>query len=987
MSLRLTRRLRFLWGQALSEYVPPHHPLSGLASGHALHRYSVSGAAPLSLAGSPQPLERLSDAAVRAYVHSADWLPSSAPAELVLNSNESTTLHSIPAVSPEDVRLVTRHLLTTASTDAMSGENTKSGEVLTAHADSGRAVTLSCSTPARQDGGLLHVPQHPITAQLRSLACLLTEHRRLLAGAESLQTGVPIAAVMTELDEAALYLTWSLASHGSSAEPTLQAASKGTKLDTSTATQGINHSDALWGDSAESDLRQCFEQEVAHLHCSTHRTPEAEAVPAVVSPVAGTPKDAVVAAAVSLVTVMTSTSSALAAALKATALAWAVLDDAPTHPHFRQCGGTSAKLRHVVHAAEVLWRPAPGTALVASWWATLLHQQHQHTHSPQTRAAASLSLPTSFSSNGADGVQPTAASDQAAGAMSCAGTHAVSQGPAATSASHAAASALTPCRGGAAQGCRFHVLITGGDTTAHFVAPWVAGLCDGTARLGKTAAAPSTARGHADQQSRPSMLLCYGCPASQVEEVRAICAAACAPRCGDQRGAACGAAGTCRTEHLHKRPSEMGPPSVRTGSETPRQLVSVEVVELHTAHPTGVLLRASPSRDPAVRTPQESLPLTLTAFPLVGQAAAAPAPRPTPFAMTVADAAAHVFCGAVLERPLRCRSRHSRRRTAAASTVPGCALTLEGWSSICFAPQSHTPVLLRCLARDHFRQPVHAGHSLDAGSRRGPVPSPAHAQALQEALRHAVRGTGGGEDTGSARDDGVTRQGKCASGQYTPSRGTHADAERWVKPEVSGTLASAHPGLVTDHVVRWRHVCGGFPIPLTATASHASPYVMPSLLFVGLADIPAGMQGPREGAEVRLDVDHHGGRRGLNTAPTPPTSAAVTECDVTSVPRTHERRAPLSSSGSATREAPEADETEHVSTHIARAVAAVKASVSTLMREHDTEWLGYRGVVAGNSLFVCSYPDAWQAAVEAALHGEARGPLAAGPDQLGPPHV
>ncbi|TPP42614.1 hypothetical protein CGC21_11495 [Leishmania donovani] len=912
-----TRRLHVLWGQTLASYVPPHSP-SGLVRGHLLRRYPVSG---VVTASSPA---RRSDAEVEAHVTAAQWLPARTPAEVVLNANEFSTFHAVPTASPEDVRLCTRYLLATSNTSAASVgmENPKLQErnlpTVTFMSDLRDTANSSYEAPSgRVDTASLPFPS--IITNLNALRHVLGEHRCLLAGSEALQTGVPISCILAEHEEAQMYLTWSLGSHqsGSWAQGMLPKPSNlacdddhdgsagvaaGSREAAAPLTVGCVFAMEEASGGAESTatphqhldprerarrerlarLRRRFQSEVAHLHGHGQRGAFVEAFrgPMPISAEGAQGKTCLPMAEprVPLLTVATSAGSGLAAAIKAAAVAWACCAC--------EVGGSSASsLRCCVYAMDILWRPAPATALVATWWAALLHQ-HQSSSSTDNSAENSHSSPSDAAAQHSLERHPPTFTGPASERSE--GHHNASVRQVEES-SAVIASSLSPCTH------NFHVLITGGDTADHFLLPLMAGVDDSIIRThtknahpneridvtaqngdrsggnlarqrgGDAACASSSAPSvHRRRTETLAMVLCYGCPAAQVAHLHAIRHSYLVQQdmpdtsaTAESRGALIGQGDANVTSD--------GESTAATSGQSD-SLPSMRQVDCAT---TGVV-------ELCTETPAVSM-VTVLPHPVLSNATAAAQP------MTLKEVAACVFESSLLERPLR----HADLR----------------------------PPLLSTLAESHFGQPLRSGHSFDALCRRGPAPSPTHVHMAQEVLRCATRA--------------FTLPRTCAN---------------------EGTLKC---GVLRE--VQWKHVCGGFPLPLTAVRGRSSPYFVPCLLFTDLAEVASTIF--TKGHEGRL---HHAGIDTME--PSWPAALAYPDGH-DGLPR-EALGAGLGASPQATLQYSASEKSRQTQAQVACAVAAVEDSVFELGRTHDTEMLGYRGVVAGNYLFICCYPDAWQDAVK-----------------------
>lgn len=975
----------------------------------------------------------------------AQWLPARTPAEVVLNANEFSTFHAVPTASPEDVRWCTRYLLATSSTSAASVgmENLKLQErnltTAAAMGDLRDTASSSYETPSGRADTASPFFSSIITS-LNALRHVLGEHRCLLAGSEALQTGVPISCILAEHEEARMYLTWSLDSHqsgpwaqGMLPKPSNPArddehdgsagAAAGSKEAPAPLTDGCVFAMEGASGGAESAatphqrldprerarrerltrLRQRFQSEVAHLHSHRPGGGFAEAVqgpmPISAEGAQGKPFLPMAEPWVPLLTVATSAGSGLAAAIKAAAVAWACC----------ACGvrGSSASsLRCCVYAMDILWRPAPATALVATWWAALLHQ-HEHQSSNSTANSAENAHSSSSDAAARHSLQrrlPTLtgpASERSEGRHSASGRR--------VEASRAAsASSLSPCTH------NFHVLITGGDTADHFLLPLMAGVDDSIIRTRTKKADPSehidvTAQNgglsggnlakprggdaacasssvpsvHRPRPETLAMVLCYACPAAQVAHLHAIRHSYLAQQdmtdtsaTTESRGALTGQGDANVASHAESTAVTAGQggslPSMRQAD-----CATTGVVELCTETPAVSMVTALPHAASAA-TPSSvgaSSPLSLSyhlrgsgpslspssgAQPVLSSATAAAQP------MTLKDVAACVFESSLLERPLRyadlrhrCQgacvgaSRESLREPHAVfapAALHGGASLQQGWCSLCFAPQTYAPALLSTLAESHFGQPLRPGHSFDALCRRGPAPSPPHVQMAQEVLRCATRGG----CVHRQSPEGGYQMRKHADACSPPLRAPASTAS--TLPRTCANDGSVKCGVLRE--VQWKHVCGGFPLPLTAVRGRGSPYFVPCLLFTDLAEVASTIF--TKGHEGRL---FHAGIGTMR-----PSWPAVSACPdgPDGLPR-EALSAGLGASPQATLQYSAAEESRQTQAQVACAVAAVEDSVFELGRTHDTEMLGYRGVVAGNYLFMCCYPDAWQDAVNDAL--------------------
>ncbi|KAG5471367.1 hypothetical protein LSCM1_01451 [Leishmania martiniquensis] len=1028
-----TRALCILWGQKLSSYVPLCSP-SGLVRGHVLRRYPVSGAVAASSAG------HKSDAEVAAHVEAAEWLPARTPAEVVLNANEFSTLHAVPTVSPEDVRWCTRYLLATSSTFAARGATERAGLVdshatnFTLSRDVQGMRTGSCETPS--GGGSTEAAS--IAANLVLIRHVLTEHHQLLAGAESLQTGVPISCILAELEEAQMYLTWSLDSHrsGPSTEGVLSAPSW-LYLDVNADNSGFSAvrrgpvaplSVGLVRAAEEAGgteffaaphqrlgprerkerlelLRQRFEGEVTHLHSRGPRGTSAEAFQEMVI-ISGERAEGeaflpIIEPRVPLLTVVTSTGNSLAAAVKAAAVAWARCASGVR-------SNSGAPLRCCVYAEDILWRPAPATALVATWWAALLRQHHRGsitTNAAENPHASAPDASAQPSMRSGPPIRAGVSSGRGEACLRASGRHSQESAAAASSVS--------------ARGLNFHMLITGGDTADHFLFPLMAGVDESVARThapnGRPSkridvAAQSGDHGGGDATSArstevacvsaavlswscrepeaPVMLLCYGCPAAQVAHLHAIRHAylarhdmANASMSVEPRVPLTRQSGDSALVHREGTTATSGQ-SHESLSMGRAEDATTGMVELCTESPAVSMIAASRPM-PSASTPSSvwsssalllsyhrrgsGLPFPSADAPHVLSAVAGAART-----VTLEEAAACIFESSVLERPLRHASLgdagqgaclaasqqpvRERQTVTAPSALYGCASLKRGWCSLCLVPRTHAPALLSALVQRHFGQPLRTGHSLDALCRRGPAPSPSHVQMAQEVLRCATRGG----CTHRRSPQGGNGRSEHTSAGSSPSPASVSIALTSSSACASGSTCASE-GLLRYSAlsdVGWRHVCGGFILPLTAIGGRDSPYLVPCMLFTDLAEVASTIT--TKGHERRRP------QGGSDAAPSSGPASQASEARHDASPREALNLAHGAPPSSALRLSA-SDEAMQAQVEVACAVAAVERSVFQLRCAHDTEGLGYRGVVAGNYLFVCSYPDAWQHAVRHAL--------------------
>ncbi|KAG5496969.1 hypothetical protein GH5_01485 [Leishmania sp. Ghana 2012 LV757] len=1033
-----TRTLYVLWGQTLSRYLPPYSP-SGLVRGHVLRRYPVSGAV-----AAPSSAE-MGDAEVAAHVSAAEWLPARTPAEVVLNANEFSALHSVPTVSPEDVRWCTRHLLATSSASTARGtmENSQSVDRNAADCNPARSLrvtaTSSCETPSGRRSTAAVSPAS-VATNLMALREVLTEHRLLLAGAEALQTGVPISCILAEHEEAQMYLTWSLASHraGPSIQGVLFSPCHLALDDAGADSTGFSAVGRGWtaplsgglalaaeavSGGAESVtkphqrlglrerterlalLHQRFEREVAHLHSRGPRGTSVEAFEDAIfvsgGSADGEPFLPTAGPRVPLLMVVTSTGNSLAAAVKAAAVGWA-------RCACRARGSSDALLRCSVYAEDILWRPAPGTALVATWWAALLYQHHRSSitanaagrpHSPPSDAAAQPSLRSH------PGTRKGLRSGWSEGCGSASEWHGEE--------STAATPSLSPA------GLHFHLLITGGDTADHFLFPLMAGVDDSIARahamsahssehIGVTAQNGEHSGGditrtrgesvacvsaqvqslHPRKPDTLAVLLCYGCPAAQVAHLHAIRVSFLARHDIANTSATIKSGGSLRRESLEDALADRESAAVTSGvddnlpSMRMANCAATGVVELCTEAPAVSMVAALPPKSGASRPSSVWTASALSlSYHLRGAGVSLPFSemQPVPSAeagaarsMTLEEAAARIFESSVLEPPLRRadfdgdyqgtsldasqQSLYEPQTAIASAALHEGASLQRRWCSLCFAPRMHAPALLSTLVQRHFGQPLHAGHSFDALCRRGPAPSPLHVQMAQEVLRCATRG--GCTHRRSPRSGSQRTEQEGADSFPSPASVyiAFASSATWASERSCANKGSLSCSVLPD--VEWKHVCGGFILPLTAVGGRGSPYFVPCLLFTDLAEVASAIAA--RGRERRLP------QPGSDTAHSCWLSAPASDDGRDDSPR-EGLDSGLGAPPQPTRRCSASDEAVRAQIEVLGAVAAVERSVFQLRCAHDTEMLGYRGVVAGNYLFVCCYPDAWQGMVRDAL--------------------
>lgn len=588
-----------------------------------------------------------------------------------------------------------------------------------------------------------------------------------------------------------------------------------------------------------------------------------------------------------LISIITPTCNSLASAIKAAAVTWAATHDAVVDV---SCGLKTA----------VLWRPAAETALSAVWMAVLLRRSLQSTGETEVMLQKEEKKgPSTPAVSAAATDKPLLSSKGAAKAV-----------------------------GGATSASLFHILVTGGDTAAHFVAPWVAGVqkaqhalsaslnssrgaevVDSSSCSSSTSSSASALCQNGTQGAYrlQPLLLCYGCPDAQVSHLRASLPG---------------------LTHNSNEPSCKVKDIVALENEidwTPN------VVELRTEVPTtGLVLPAA--ADPIADEPSAVAAAVVVSCDacagnapdgVLRAAAAAGRLKPTPRRMKVASSfallhhvsstapqngrsievvAKDVFNRAILQPPFLRRFTHTTDlpSTAADASAFGAVsvamsalsspysvpVTVPGWCSLSFMDDSHAAALLRCLVQHHWKEPHYMGHSLAAPSRRGPLPSQAHALLLREALRDATTGACSSVSRAAARKEEEKEEG--------------------------------------DDQIVWRHVCGGFALPLTATAGRESPYLLPGLL---VCDLAATMT-----AQQQRDLAC------FLSSPTDAEQKEAKEC----------RRDELDSC-------------------VLQAVQRVRRCVAALTQRYDTPERGYGDAVGGNLLFLCRYPAELAATVQAAL--------------------
>lgn len=162
--LHHSRTRRVLWGQRLSHYVPPVR-YAGWVNGVPLLRHEGAHP-PSSFWTTGKRKEQCSNIATFARVTQKDYFPSAAPPLYVEDVNEPLSLAQVTPVDLPDVALTVQYLQHQQQ-------------------ERGREASAAGTTAA---------------AALQRLAEVVAEHRMVLAGAESLQTGLPLAATLTGLD-------------------------------------------------------------------------------------------------------------------------------------------------------------------------------------------------------------------------------------------------------------------------------------------------------------------------------------------------------------------------------------------------------------------------------------------------------------------------------------------------------------------------------------------------------------------------------------------------------------------------------------------------------------------------------------------------------------------------------------------------------------------------------------------------------------------
>ncbi|KPI87400.1 hypothetical protein ABL78_3534 [Leptomonas seymouri] len=988
---------------------------------------------PVSGCTSPDALVRsegINLVELRAYVSSAEWRPSAAPVEVVWNANEAQPFHTITPASPEDVRLCTEYLLRAASENrsvsATPSPSSSSLSALTARketggascdADRSRTLPLPRSTGA-PDASPSDGANAGVCDTLAALAEVVCNHRNLLAGAESLQTGVPLTFLLEALAEAELYLRRSLQTH----RPRSDAASikkSGTVLGSpcgqpmnqrgsdrrtraasaaevdsvtcvgpaattaaavGTTVQRPPHESEMCSSSA---LQEEFDSEVACFHqqlrqryaravrkLSDSSEPRYSASAGFRSPL---PEEHVTSPESSfatselwpLITVVTPTYKGLAAALKAAAVAWAAVDRQPMHSG---C------------VKQVLWRPAPETALAATWMMVLLrkHMQGQWTSRSVNANSERPVEETEFSCSTARLAEATRTADSPRDGDNA------EQGMLQTETSpHQVPSPL-----------HFNVLITGGDTDAHFVKPYVAAVATAQRVCEMMPDAPhsvgcnegrSTRRMPTDSLSSQSessacapLLFCYGCPAAQLRELHslfarqshlllpreaagvsvvalrtvvpttAVVTSGAAPTssgAASEDNAVDG--GECKLNQALSADAFTAPSPTPAGSTQCTQWRDEDTTapaDRRPPHPTSSS-HATPSCHIIFSTP--SLVLNDASYlATAGSASLLPCGD-------LADLANEVFRWGVVEPA----SMHSpgtnslvrftaaigtagagTRRASSNSILFQSPSTISGWCSLCLVPHRHTAQLLRHLVQRHWQEPSYMGHSLDRSTRRGPVPSGAHAQKMRDALQCATKGV----------DARVT------FASWLRTNAAAADAVGSVPPR-------------RRENIRWRHVCGGFPLPLTAISSRASPYLLPCLLFI---DLEAAMT-EKEQHDLLLYSSIKGGERGEQQFHGADCSCAHANATSSSSALHFNSECAAAAAAAAARAQSECSATDELHSSVEKAVLhatqTIQSSVAALVGAYDTQQLGYRGVVGGNFLFLCRYPDFVEGAVQAAV--------------------
>lgn len=362
---------------------------------------------------------------------------------------------------------------------------------------------------------------------------------------------------------------------------------------------------------------------------------------------------------------------------------------------------------------------------------------------------------------------------------------------------------------------------------------------------------------------------------------------------------------------------------------------------------------------------QSTLVCTLSAPPRQACCSAHSSPNATPQPPEpLADVARELFRRSVLEPPFLCSSKQmssshlfsesvlvstasgdgSSSSSASASATFSFPLVVPGWCSLWFVPQHCAAPLLRLLVQRHWRQPWYIGHSLDTSSLRGPAPSVTHTQMIQDMVRYATKGT-------DAR----------AGAASLPSH------------DSAGSAAVVFEATSRTRL-RWRHGCGGFPLPLTATPGRGSPYVLPGLLFTDLTAAMAEEERERlllcssmcegEQRKQKAATCSHLPAHGAAGVPLPfstPLHAAPSA------------NKPLIDGISDGDNGPNTDELHaQVREAARRATRAVQRDVADIMTKYETAAFGYRGVVGGNVLFLCRYPDHLENAVREAAMGVLR---------------
>lgn len=188
-------------------------------------RYAVSGQSTCSSSSSvaqctPLPLSQL-----QAHIYSSDWQPSAAPVEVIWNANDAKAFHHVTPASAEDVAVCTEYLVrrsVAAAADRSQLRSVVDGkDLLEQSSDTPGSAARTAMPPTQVLNSSRSDLEHTVSALLE----VVQTHRHLLAGAESLQTGVPLSYLLTQLSEAEAYLAWccpSLAVQGNCHEPSNQ---------------------------------------------------------------------------------------------------------------------------------------------------------------------------------------------------------------------------------------------------------------------------------------------------------------------------------------------------------------------------------------------------------------------------------------------------------------------------------------------------------------------------------------------------------------------------------------------------------------------------------------------------------------------------------------------------------------------------------------------------------------------------------------------